>query len=230
MLQKLYGNVILRGELCLLHFTMFRFLHVYQNVEHQFATASAHKLKHAVCTKWQYFGGQNPMVKTSTFTVKSWAELPKVVRIPRMYVNSEMAFLQKIWLTRLVEIENKTASAGRGQCTVQRERITHICLSRETCWVLQSRPGWDLFLSLLTYFLFSQTWNICLEQIVWSYQMPFWLTSPLFDLVWVSPVCCTQNLGSTKCFSTFTFHVGKTTRPTHLNRLISDFLWRTFWK
>lgn len=28
---------------------MIHFLHVYQDVERQFATASAHKLKHAVC-------------------------------------------------------------------------------------------------------------------------------------------------------------------------------------
>lgn len=49
--KTVYGNFILRGELCLLHFTVFHFLHVYQNVEHQFATASAHTLKHAVCAQ-----------------------------------------------------------------------------------------------------------------------------------------------------------------------------------
>lgn len=36
MLQKtVYGNFILLGELCLLHFTMIHFLHVYQDVEPQ---------------------------------------------------------------------------------------------------------------------------------------------------------------------------------------------------
>lgn len=43
------------GELCLFHFTMLHFFHVYQDVEHQVATASAHKLKCAVCAQWQYW-------------------------------------------------------------------------------------------------------------------------------------------------------------------------------
>lgn len=49
-----------------------------------------------------------------------------------MYVNSEMAFLQKIWLTRLVEIENKTASAGKRtvHCT-KGENYTHLSLQRD---------------------------------------------------------------------------------------------------
>lgn len=49
--RTVYGDFILWGELCLLHFTVLHFLHVYQDVESQFATASAHKLKHAVCAQ-----------------------------------------------------------------------------------------------------------------------------------------------------------------------------------
>lgn len=49
-----------------------------------------------------------------------------------MYVNSEMTFLQKIWLTRLVEIENKMASTGKRtvHCT-KGENYTHLSLQRD---------------------------------------------------------------------------------------------------